>query len=167
MGDANLSAPRGDRTADNFIDPQQVESDGGGGDVHDRIDRADFVKVNLLDRGAVDGRLGLRHRAEDPQCQVALIVGQSVGLVDDPLDVGQVAMCVLFGVLHTEMLGAEAAAHDFVQVDRHARQVEGLDSRADRGGIDPRIDQGGDRHVTADSRGTVQISNAHVEFLGL
>ena len=65
-----------DRTANDFIDAQQREADRGGGDINDRVDRADLVKVNFLGGGAVNGPFRFGHGSEDAERQIALIVGE-------------------------------------------------------------------------------------------
>ena len=45
------------RRRDDTLDLQAVERDAGADDVDDRINRADFVKLNRLDRDVVDFRL--------------------------------------------------------------------------------------------------------------
>ena len=76
------------------VDAEQVEPDGRADDVDDRVDRADLVEVDLRQVDPVDRRLGLAELAEDPLGQLVLPGGQAA-LVDDRLDVVQVAMRVL------------------------------------------------------------------------
>ena len=87
---------RRDRAGLEAIDAQQVQADGRADDVDDRIDRTDFVEVDLRQVDAVDLRLGLAQLEEDSLGQVLLPGGQAA-LVDDRLDVVPVAMDVLVG----------------------------------------------------------------------
>ena len=45
--------------------PEQLESGRRADNVHDRVDRADFVKVHLLNRHAVNERLGFPQPPEN------------------------------------------------------------------------------------------------------
>jgi hypothetical protein len=61
------------------IPPVQVERIGGRGrtgDIHDGIDRAHFMEVNLLGRNAVDATLCLRQQGKGAQAEVAGALGQ-------------------------------------------------------------------------------------------
>ena len=121
-----------DRAANDFIDAEQREADRGGGDIDDGVNRADLVKVNLFDRRTVDGRFGFGDGGEDAERQIALIVSQDFRTVDDLLNVGQMAVRVLFRMLHTQMLRAKAAAHHVLKMQRDAGEAERVDSRLDR-----------------------------------
>ena len=153
-----------DRAANDFIDAEQREADRGGGDIDDGVNRADLVKVNLFDRRTVDGRFGFGDGGEDAERQIALIVSQDFRTVDDLLNVGQMAVRVLFRMLHTQMLRAKAAAHHVLKMQRDAGEAERVDSRLDRRHVNARVDERRHGHVTADSRGTVQIRDSH-EFI--
>ena len=94
VGRLDPAAARRDRAGLEAIDAQQVEPDRRADDVDDRVDRADFVKMDLGQVDAVDPRLGLAQLEEDPLGQVFL-PGRQDALVDDRLDVVPVAMGVL------------------------------------------------------------------------
>ena len=72
VGDLDEAGAGGHRRAHDRFDAQQVPADRRADDVGDRIDRADFVEVDLLDRRAVDLGLGLGQPAKDPLGQVFL-----------------------------------------------------------------------------------------------
>ncbi len=165
VGDLGPSVPRWDRAANDFVHTEQREADRGGRDIDDGVDRADFVKVNLLGSRAMHGRFGFGHGGEDAKCEIALVIGQHFRAVDDLLDISQVAVSVLFRVFDAEMLRAEAASQNFFHVERDTGQLERVDSRFDRGEIDARIDECRHGHVAADSRSTVQIRNSHEVIL--
>ena len=111
------------------------------------------------------GRFGFCDGGEDPQREIALVIGQDFGSVDDLLDIGQVAVSVLFRVFDTEMLCAEAASQNFFHMQRNTGQLERVDPRFDRSEIDSRVNERRHSHVTADSRSTVQIGNSHEVIL--
>ena len=64
VGDLDEPVPRRHRRGDDAVDAQQVPADGRADDIGDRIDRADLVKMDLLDRRAVDFGLGLGRAGE-------------------------------------------------------------------------------------------------------
>ena len=72
MLDLDMPCPCRHRRADDPIDAEERQADRAADDVGDRIDRADFVKMDLADRRAVDFRLGLADAGEDPPGQVFL-----------------------------------------------------------------------------------------------
>ena len=53
------------------LDVQQIERDAGAHDIGDRIGRAHFVEVDLLDGHLVDLRLGFAEFAEDARWRCA------------------------------------------------------------------------------------------------
>ena len=158
--DSNLSTPRGDRTTDHLIDPEEVEADCCGDDIDDRIDRSDFVKVNLLDCCAVHCRLGLGDFPKNRACQLTLSRGQ-LATVKNRLDIGQVPMGMLFRMLNLEMPGSKRAPHDLVKLQSHTRKPQSCDSVADGRGGHARINQSGDSHVSRDACRTIEVSDAH------
>ena len=90
----------GDETAslvqsvnDDVFDAQIVDQNGGGDDVNDGIDRADFVKMDFLHRAAVGFGFGLGDDLKDFFRQIARR-GGDVRMVDDVENVGQMAVFV-------------------------------------------------------------------------
>ena len=63
VGDLDRALPGRHRRGHDALDAQQVPADRRADDVGDRIDRADLVEVDLLDRRAVDLGLGLGQAA--------------------------------------------------------------------------------------------------------
>ena len=80
------------------VHAQQVEADRGADDVDDRVDRADFVEVDLGEVDAVNVRLGLAELQEDPLGQIFL-AGRQDALVDDRFDVMQWRWACSCGVM--------------------------------------------------------------------
>jgi len=58
------------RTGD-ALDAEPMQANGDAGDVDDRVHRADFVEVHVVDVGPVHARFGGRERLEDRQRPVA------------------------------------------------------------------------------------------------
>ena len=89
------------------------------------------------------------------------------GPVDDRVDVGQMAVGVLFRVFDPHGRRAKTLLHDRVRGELHPLQAERIDRRADDRGIDARVDQRAQRHVAADSRRAVEIGDPHGGFFRL
>ena len=94
-----------------------------------------------------------------PLGQLVLPGGQDA-LVDECLDVVQVAVRVLVRRLDAGVVGAEAAAADRLE-GQLAGEAEALDGPHDRLGIDPGVDEGPERHVAGDPAETVEVGDAH------
>ena len=140
--------------------PKQIEADRRADDVGNRIDGPDFVKMHFLDRRAVDLRLGLGQLAEDPRGQFALPRRERAA-VDHRRDVVQMAMLVLRLVLDGDLRRAKAALLHFAGHEPAARQAQRIDAGLDRGQVGAGIDERAERHVAADSAGTIEIGNSH------
>ena len=54
-----------ERRANPFVHTERLGADRRANDIHHRVDRADLVKVNLLDRSIVNLRFGRAQRFED------------------------------------------------------------------------------------------------------
>ena len=67
MGTADKSAAGGDWRHDNFIGTDHFHQHTDAGDVSDRIDTADFMEMNLLNRFIMDIAFGFRDQTVDSQ----------------------------------------------------------------------------------------------------
>ena len=92
MCNPHAAAPCRYGTGDDPIGLEQVEPDCHADDIDDRIDRADFVKMDAVDRHAMHAGFGLGHRAEDFQREGLLTRGQPRCARNDRGDVREVAM---------------------------------------------------------------------------
>ena len=91
-------------------------------DVDDRVERADLVQVHLIDRRAVNRRLGLAQSVE--QLLGAILPGPTQGRsVDQPVDVGEGPMHVMVLSLRLVVRGSR-----FVE-----RSADGRARACDRG----------------------------------
>ena len=121
-----------DGRADHLVDAQQLQGDGRPDDVHDAVDGADLVEVDLLDGAAVDLGLGLGQSVEDGPRPVGGPLGQA-GVVDQVQDVGEAPAVVRLvsgrpvglvrmGVLvRLRRLGAPRLAGRLQRIDRFQR----------------------------------------------
>ena len=101
---ADGPASDGDGRAGDLGDAEHLQTDAGAGDVDDGVDRADFVEMDAVGRGAVDLGLGVGQPAEDAFGGVAG-AGGDVGGVEDADDVAQPALGVgVPGIIFTSHL---------------------------------------------------------------
>jgi len=106
------------RAAGETLDAEQVEADGGAGDVGDAVERPDLVKMHLLQRHAVDRRLRLAQPAEDAHGQVTLLRAQAAA-AQDGLDLRQVTVAVLVRGLDPHVRRREAALAHLLDDQAH------------------------------------------------
>ena len=69
--------------------PNHSSAEDDADDVDDRVERADFVQVHLLDRHLVDRGLGLGQPLEHALCARSRPAGRQRGLVDERRDLGE------------------------------------------------------------------------------
>ena len=119
--------------------------------------------MDLLQRHAMHGRLGLRQAAEDAQGQVALPRRQ-LAAGQDRLDLGQEAVFAFDGGFDVQIGGREAALAHLFDLQRD-RQAERGDAGADRLQRHPRVEQRRHRHVAADAAETVEMRHTHSKSL--
>ena len=148
-----------DGTAREALDAKQIESNRRSSDVGDTVERADFMKMNLGDGDAMDGRFGVGQPAKDRQGEVALPVGQLAGL-KDRFHMMQVAMLVLVRRFDAYIGRGKTAFADFVDF-QFDRQPQRSDASANRLRIDAGVDQRGQGHVAADAAEAVEVCCFH------
>ena len=161
VGDADRAPSGRNPAGDDLIGPQHVKADRGADDIDNRVDRADFVKMDPVDRRSVHAGLGLRDGAENPPCQVFLGLCDPLRPVDDFMNVRQVAMGVLRRMLDAHVGRSKSAFDDRLSAELDPWQAERIDGFSNDGGIDAGVDQRGQRHVSADSSRAVEIGDAH------
>ena len=149
------------RPADHALDAEQPQPDDRARDVDDRIDRADLVEVDLLDRAAVDAGLGLAEALEGGYCAL-LIARRQVGAPDDAKNVVQVPvrMAVSRALdLHPDLRGGEAAPLDLPRAERIAFERELAELLAEGAGRKARVDQRAEDHVAARAREGIKVGD--------
>ena len=95
---------------DDPIDAEQRQADGTADDVGNRIDRADLVKMDLADRGAMNLGLRLADACENPPGEFLLWRQKNRAGVDFFDDVVQMPVGVLRLMQHFDLHCPEAAA---------------------------------------------------------
>ena len=86
---------------------------GGTDDIGDAIERADLVKMHLLDGHAMNTGFRDRKAMENFLGQSSLIKSQR-SLIDDCLDIGKIAMIFLFGGFDVDSRGQNAVPFDLL-----------------------------------------------------
>ena len=79
---------------DDFGNAKAVEADGSGNDIHDGIDSADFVEVDLIDRKVVCFRFCFRNEHENLLCDFTGMIRHG-SAVNDRHDIRQIAVFVM------------------------------------------------------------------------
>ena len=69
------------------------------------------MEMDLVEGGAVDSRLSLGDRLENSQCELFL-AGEQPAPFDDLVDVGEMAVGVLFGMGDAQVQSTEGTPHD-------------------------------------------------------
>ena len=79
---------------DDFGNAKAVEADGSGNDIHDGIDSADFVEVDLIDRKVVCFRFCFRNEHENLLCNFTGMIRHG-SAVNDRHDIRQIAVFMM------------------------------------------------------------------------
>jgi hypothetical protein len=114
------------------------------------------VKVHLLDGGAVHLGLGFGEPPEHLLRAVAHARGQ-VGLLEDRIDVVEVAMGLLLGVLDAHVPRRERPATDVAHEDPHPLEPQAGGQAFQLGRGPARRDERGQRHVAGHSGDAVEV----------
>ena len=77
--------------------------------------------MNAVDGGPVHAGFSFCNRAKDPPRQVFLARSDARGPVDDRMDIGQMAVGVLFRVLDPHGRRAKTLLHDRARGELHSR----------------------------------------------
>ena len=99
MIDLDEPAPRRNCVADDSINSQQIKRDGHADNIDDRVNRPDFVEVDIFDGRSVNPSFRFSHRQKHLQRQLFLPRSQGCGLFNDTADVSIVPVSVLFGMI--------------------------------------------------------------------
>src|SRR5262249_25262439 len=130
----------GNGTGLESIYPQEIEAYRGPDNVNNRVDRADFMEMDLGEIYTVNPRLGLTQPHEDPLGKVLLFARQAA-LVNDCFDVVPVAMDVLVRSDDLRMCCAEACFSHGLKGDAPGKP-KCRDRLLNRPRIHPSVDQG-------------------------
>ena len=175
------------------VDPEPLESVDRADDVHDGVERPDFVKMHALDGDLVNRRLGLRETLEQMNRPVLSFRGQRRA-PDRGCDFGQrmVMIVVVAGVIVVLVAGVivaivavirrgvrpldqfELRRGDTRARDALRRHLAVLDREASEGTLQrverqPEIQQRSEHHVAGRARETIEVehhsSRVRVSFM--
>ena len=143
-----------------FIDSKRAEAPGRPHDIDDRIDRADFVKVDRFGRGVVD--LGFRHGERIEDCNGPMLhLGRQRALLDAGLDIAEMALRLRRGDLDVELRRRNTAELAPSQTQFVSAQFKRRHGQLELWEVDPKVEQGADQHVAAQSRKSIEIGANH------
>ena len=104
---ARKSMAFGKRRYHHAVDSQILQAECRADDIHDRINRTDFMEMNLADRDSVCLGLCLRHNLKHPARQIFNTVGciQTIDDLENVVDVAvDVRMHMIVGVSVTVVM---------------------------------------------------------------
>jgi len=150
-----------------------MEADGSYDDIHDRIDRTDLVKMDFVDQFSVKTGLGFGDAVKD--LEGSLFDGESeVGVLEEGTDLSPratvlvfmgviVRLRVMMGIVFVRSFNKETGTGQATSErslhfqDDFFREVKALDSVLEEGEGHAKVEEGGSKHVSADSGGTIEM----------
>ena len=145
---------------------ERIERERDADHVDDRIDRADFVKMHLFERNAVNFAFGDADFFENGQAVRCNPLVKAGGF-DHPHDVRIMAMMRrrLVRIEHDVHFQSGNAffVHPF-PFQRERFDANFLQLGFDVSPVGARIDERGQRHVAANARETIEIDDSHVDL---
>src|SRR5205085_7627791 len=147
------------------LDVQSVETDRSADHVHDRVKRANLVKVNAIDRLIVHLSFRSCESCKDLDCTL-LHASRQPRRFNDLFDIGKVAVFVLFRSLHSPVSRAQPVAVYSLEVDAEPLDVKQRQLSTQVIRIYTRADHGAEYHVAARTGETVEVKSLHLENKG-
>ena len=150
-----------------------MEADGSGDNIHDRIDRTHLVKMDFVDRFSVETGLGFGDTVKDLEGGL-FDGGSEVGVLEKGTDLSPratvfvlmgviVGVRVVMGIVFVRSFDKKAGAGQATSErslrfqDHFFREVKTLDSILKEGEGHAEVEEGGSKHVSADSGGTIEM----------
>jgi len=146
--------------AGELFDAQRVKADAGAHDVHYGINGAHFVKMNFFERHVVDAGFGFAKFCEDRGGAFAHL-GCELRLLQDFEDRAERAMLLLVFGVDLDVGGGHAVLPDFFGGEFPAGDLQAAQFGAEEFHAAAGVHQGAKRHVTANARKTIKISEFH------
>jgi len=154
----------------NFSELEVVDSGCGTDKIHDRVDRADFVKMNGIDWNAVELGLGFSYALKHGEGGVAdlgielrflekiLNLGPRTAVIMTMFIVVMMVVGVIVRGLDKEAGAGQATSERSLRFQDHFfREVKTLDSLLKEREGHAEVEEGGSKHVSADSGGTIEM----------
>ena len=154
-----------ERRAGKFVDAQQLESDGRADDVHDRIHRADFVEMHLLDGNLVNSGF----RFGEPRENLAGAFGgarRELRFLDTVENFGKSAVVMPLARCDFHVCGENLAALHLLGGNCPAFEAQFAQLGFDGAQIDAGVHQGAENHVAADAGEAIEIGDAEFSCFG-
>ena len=137
-----------------------MEADASADNVHDGVHGADFVEMNFFERHVVDAGFGFA-KLDENFCGAVTHLGGELRFQEDFEDRVERAMFLLVFGLDLHMGGGHAVFPDFFGGELPAGDPETAQFGAEEFHVAAGINEGAERHVTANARKTVEISEFH------
>jgi hypothetical protein len=176
-----------ERRAEPLIDLEMMDAGGGGDDVNDGIDRADFVEVNLVDGDVVDLRFGVAEELKGADGEELDGLCERCGLNESAnrgegtaMHMGMVMLVIVGVAVIVFMTGRCGGFGELVTVEDvdlgagDAAAVHGFNAEggveAEGGGSvmqhlrgHARVNQRAEKHVSGDTGEAIKRSDTHQE----
>ena len=150
-----------------------MEADGSDNDIHDRIDCTDLVKMDFVDEFSVKAGLGFGDAVKDLEGGL-FDGGSEVGVLEEGTDLSPRATVLVFmavivrvrvvmGIVFVRSVYKEAGTGQATSErslrfqDHFFREVKTLDSVLKEGEGHAEVEEGGSKHVSADSGRTIEM----------
>jgi hypothetical protein len=150
-----------------------MEADGSYDDIHDRIDCTDLVKMYFVHQFSVKTGLGLGDAVKDFEGGL-FDGGSEVGVLEEGTDLSPratvfvlmgviVRVRVVMGIVFVRSFDKEAGTGQATSErslrfqDHFFREVKTLDSVLKEGEGHAEVEEGGSKHVSTDSGGTIEM----------
>ena len=147
--------------ADHPVNTQQIKRNGHTHDINNRINRTDFMEMNLFDRGTMNASFRFSNRQEHLQSELSLARRQRGCLLHNPPNVRVMAVSMLFRMIDQHMQRSKAALDHGLNTNNHIRKIQRSDSRTDFIGISTRINQGRKSHVSTETGCAFKPGDSH------
>ena len=150
-----------------------MDADGGHDNIDDRIDCTDLVKMYFVHQFSVKTGLGLGDAVKDFEGGL-FDGGSEVGVLEEGTDLSPRATVLVFmavivrvrvvmGIVFVRSVYKEAGTGQATSErslhfqDHFFREMKTLDSVLKEGEGHAEVEEGGSKHVSADSRGTIEM----------
>ena len=148
------------RRTGELLDAERFKSDARADDVHDGVDCANFVEMNLFDGDIVDRGFRFAEFAEN-RCSLIADLRRKFRLLQNVENGAKRTMLALVFGLHFHVGGRHAVLPDFFGRNFPSGNFEAAQLLAQVIERNSSVNQGAERHVAADPAKTVKIREFH------
>jgi hypothetical protein len=161
----DLAAAHGKRRAVNRLNPQEIECDTRTRDVEDRIERTDFVKVNLFDRRTVHARFGLAQALVDAPC-LRFLMTREIARIDERenlVEMPTVACDAIAFDCEIDVCRGDVSLRDSRAFERPRTDGNRPECGFHGGAVDAGIEQRTQDHISTRATDRLEIRDFHAE----